>query len=343
MRICFFAAIDDPALFDLVEFYRQDIQALRALGHEVRTVNRIAGLRENADVYWVWWPTSGAPAVLLARLRRRPVVLVTALSGRDGTASGLHAKPLWTRVLVRVALRVADLTLATSDDTRDGLLQYRARALRTAHLSVDTKAYAPGAADGDDGFVLTITHLTGDNVERKRVLDVVRTAAVLRDRGNRVRFVIAGEHRDGTPAVKAEVARLELGEWVDLVGRVSPDEKLELLRRAAVYFQPTMYEAFGVAVAEAMACARPVLSNRVGAVPEVVGDAGVLLPLSSGPAQYAAALEALLADAARRQAIGRAARERVCRCFGVDQRRRLVQDSLAEVLGAGASMPSCWT
>jgi len=84
----------------------------------VRTVNKIAGLARRADVYWVWWPTSGAPAVLLARLLRRPVILVTAISENDTTPSGLRAKPPWTRALGRAVLRLADLTLATSDDTR---------------------------------------------------------------------------------------------------------------------------------------------------------------------------------------------------------------------------------
>lgn len=331
-RICFFAAVDDPALFDLVEFYRQDIQALRELGHEVRTVNRIAQLRPDADAYWVWWPTSGAPAVLLARLWRRPVVLITALSERDATASGLQAKPPWTRGLVRLALRVADLTLATSDDTRDGLRRFRSRELRTAHLSVDTETYSPGAGEEDDGFVLTISHLTKDNVERKRVLDVVHTAAVLRDRGRHVRFVIAGEKRDGAPEVEHEIKRLELSQHVHLAGRVSAEEKLTLLRSAAIYFQPTTYEAFGMAVAEAMACARPVLSNAVGAVPEVVGHAGVLLRAAADAGEYAAAVDELLADPTRRHALGGAACERIRTHFGREQRQRAVEESLAVIM-----------
>jgi glycosyltransferase involved in cell wall biosynthesis len=331
LRVCFFAAVEDPALFKLVEFYRQDIEALQDLGHEVHTAHRIAGLVPAADVYWVWWPTSGAPAVLLAKLRRRPVILVTALSERDTTPSGLHAKPPWTRLLFRMAVWLADLTLATSDDTREGLVRYRSRALRTAHLSVDTKTYSPDGRSGTDRLVLTISHLTRDNVERKRILDVVRTAAALRDRGVEATFVIAGEHRDGAAIVECEIKRLALGAHVTLLGRVSAEEKISLLRRAAVYFQPTTYEAFGMAVAEAMACGCPVVSNAVGAVPEVVGGAGILLPGATGPEDYAAALQELLSDPEPRRALGSAGRERICARFGRQERRRHVRDSLAAV------------
>lgn len=331
LRVCFFAAVKDPALFELVEFYRQDIHALRDLGHEVCTVNRITRIPRHADVYWVWWPTSGAPAVLLAWLLRRPVILVTAISENDETPSGLGAKPPWTRALVRAALRLADITLATSNDTRDGLTGYRTRVLRTGYLSVDTDAYSPGHPRRDEGFVLTISHLTVDNVDRKRVLDVVRTAAELRDRGSAAHFVIAGARQEGAAAVDAEIERLGLDGNVQLVGRVSPSEKLALLRSASVYFQPTTYEAFGMAVAEAMACGRPVLTTAVGAVPEVVGDAGVLLPAAAGAAKYAVALDGLLGDSERREALGGAARDRMCALFTREARRRLVRESLADL------------
>ena len=99
---------------------------------------------------------------------------------------------------------------------------------------------------------------------------------------------------------------------------------------AAVYFQPTTYEAFGFAIAEAMACGTPVLSTSVGAVPELVGDCGVLLPAGTDPESYSAALLELLYDP-QREWLGARGRKRIERDFSHHARRRVVADALATV------------
>lgn len=327
MRVLFYAAVKDPALFELVEFYRQDIHALRALGHDVRTVNSPRRIGSDWDLAWVWWQTSGTPAVLAARARRRPAVLVSALSDRDVTASGMPSKSALVKALARVSLATADVVLATSEDTRLGLERYRTRALRAVALGVDTDQYAPGdAPPADPPVVLTISHLTEDNVSRKRILDVVRVAAEVPE----ARFVIAGGHGPGAPAVQAEIARLGLGERVQLPGRVSPQEKVRLLQSASVYLQPTEYEAFGVAIAEAMACGTPVVSSAVGNVPALVGDAGVLTAADAAPAVLAGAVRAVL-DRADDSGLRETARRRVVERYSAEVRRRAVESTLASV------------
>ena len=171
-----------------------------------------------------------------------------------------------------------------------------------------------------------------DPEERKRILEVVRTAAIVHRQAPDVRFTIVGAHEDGAAAVRDEVTRLDIGTAVDLRGRVAAEEKRALMTSAAVYFQPTLYEAFGVAMAEAMACGAPVLSNAVGAVPEVVGDCGVLLPSGSTPEAYADALVKLLHDP-HRERLGERGRERVNREFSHRARRRVVEEALAVVRG----------
>jgi glycosyltransferase involved in cell wall biosynthesis len=79
----------------------------------------------------------------------------------------------------------------------------------------------------------------------------------------------------------------------------------------------SLFEGFGFPAAEAMASGLPLVSTRGGALAEVVGDAGVLVPVAD-PAALAGAVNALLDDPARRQALGRAARERVLECFNWD-------------------------
>jgi len=87
-------------------------------------------------------------------------------------------------------------------------------------------------------------------------------------------------------------------------------------------------ETFGLALAEAMACGRPVVAVAGAALGEVLGDAGVLT--SDDPEQYALALAELLADPPRRSALGSAARRRAIELFSLERMGREYAAALEE-------------
>ena len=96
--------------------------------------------------------------------------------------------------------------------------------------------------------------------------------------------------------------------------KVPPQELVGLYATSELAISPSLYEGFGFPAAEAMACGLPLVAARGGALPEVVGDAGVLVP----PADEGALAEAigqLLNDPERRARLGRAARERIVTKF----------------------------
>ncbi|MDP4917318.1 MAG: glycosyltransferase, partial [Haliea sp.] len=77
---------------------------------------------------------------------------------------------------------------------------------------------------------------------------------------------------------------------------------------------PSIYEGFGLPAGEAMACGVPVISTDGGALPEVVGDAGVLVPVRDAEA-LAAAIDSLLQDPQRRTLLAAAGRQRILELF----------------------------
>ena len=80
---------------------------------------------------------------------------------------------------------------------------------------------------------------------------------------------------------------------VRFLGRV-PDEELPLWYNvASVFVFPSMYEGFGLPPLEAMACGTPVITSNTSSLPEVVGDAGIVLPHDE-PVQWAGAMQAVL-------------------------------------------------
>lgn len=88
-------------------------------------------------------------------------------------------------------------------------------------------------------------------------------------------------------------------------------------RQATVVVQKSLAEGFGLTVSEAMWKARPVVASRVGGIQDQIvdGESGVLLDDPTDLGAYGAAVAGLLADPARSDAIGEAARERVRRDF----------------------------
>jgi len=99
------------------------------------------------------------------------------------------------------------------------------------------------------------------------------------------------------------VRRLGLEQRVDLAGHVQREELAALYRGAACLVFPSRYEGFGLPVLEAMASGTPVVATAAGAVPEVAGDAAILVEPGQ-PEAIADGVRRALADRERLVAAG---------------------------------------
>jgi alpha-maltose-1-phosphate synthase len=111
-------------------------------------------------------------------------------------------------------------------------------------------------------------------------------------------------------------------------------EVIQLLSHATVFACPSVYEPLGIVNLEAMACGTAVVASRTGGIPEVVadGETGLLVPPGEDT-QLAAALNALLADPDRAQAMGQAGRKRTVAEFGWPAIAAQTAALYAELLG----------
>lgn len=146
---------------------------------------------------------------------------------------------------------------------------------------------------------------------RKRVVDLLEAAALLRARIPAVQIRIVGDGPE-MPSLRATHRRLDLGDAVVFLGHVDRDALALEYVRARCFCLPTVQEGFGLVFAEAMAAGLPVVACRAAAVPEVVrdGETGLLVPPRT-PAVIAAALERILSDDTVRKEMGMAGRSRV--------------------------------
>jgi glycosyltransferase involved in cell wall biosynthesis len=129
----------------------------------------------------------------------------------------------------------------------------------------------------------------------------------------RYQLVIAGRlHLLGHPLYpdpRPMVRELGQEDRIIFTGQIREQDKAPLYSGATLFAFPSLYEGFGMPVLEAMACGTPVVTSNLSALPEVVGDAGVLVDPYSVEAICEAMAE-LLCDPARRRNLGQAARER---------------------------------
>jgi glycosyltransferase involved in cell wall biosynthesis len=104
-----------------------------------------------------------------------------------------------------------------------------------------------------------------------------------------VNLVIAGGKGWMYEAIFAEVERLRLGERVIFAGFVADEDLPALYSAASVLAYPSTYEGFGLPILEAFACGTPVVTSTAACLPEVAGEAALLVP----PTDVAALAEAL--------------------------------------------------
>lgn len=119
------------------------------------------------------------------------------------------------------------------------------------------------------------------------------------------KLVLAGAAGWQVSEVFERIETLGLDQEVVYLGRVPAEVLPALYNGAAVLAYPSLYEGFGLPPLEAMACGVPVVASNVSSLPEVVGDAGVLVDPSDTGA-LAAAMATLLTDGAQRLRLSRA-------------------------------------
>ncbi len=283
----------------------QTILAARRLG--IPSVLTIHGLLHDGDLVHDRERPLEAP-LRYANLLTTPGRLAARL------ASGAHPRRALRNYLIHAPLLHVDHTIALSRAERDLLARIGLDPARLSVLpnAVDLSAYADQgqnqpspATPRPSPMVLFI----GQLVPRKGYDLLARAMPAVLRAVPEARFVFVSHNRSGERELRRIVAEGGVADRLELRGRVSEEEKLRLLREAAVVAAPSRYEGFGIPLIEAMAAGTPVVTTDVPACNEVITHErnGLLVPYDDVNA-LATAIVRLLRDrelAARLGAAGR--------------------------------------
>ncbi len=186
---------------------------------------------------------------------------------------------IYVPLVLHRAVRVLCNSEATAREVH-GRLGVPARRLVPIRLGFDPGLLRPLAGEREPFFLVLGRHDPHKNLER-----VLQAFAGLRDPSRELRLKLVGPHdRRYTPALQHLAGELGIAERCDWLAWVSDRERLQLLNRCRALVLVSLWEGFGLPALEAMACAAPVIAAEAGALPEVVGDAALLVNPRSVPA-----------------------------------------------------------
>lgn len=239
----------------------------------------------------------------------------------------------------------ADAFLAVTEQAMNALVSEGVRVdrIHVVGAGVDVDRFKPGPADSGwrTRFGLSrgeaVILYVGSLLKSKGVHDLLAAAQLLRQWGipqeRPLRVLIIGQGPEASQ-LRTMTRQFGLEQIVTFGGSISYGEMPEIHRLADIFVlpsipTPTWEEQFGMVLAESMATGKAVVSTLSGAIPEVVGDAGVLVP-PGDPEALAQALHDLLCDEARRRELGQLARQRVASTFA----HRVVAERIACAYGS---------
>jgi glycosyltransferase involved in cell wall biosynthesis len=249
---------------------------------------------------------------------------------------------VYARAMMRLAARRARRILTVSQASRDDIVRY-------LHVPADKIDVIPNAMDAfllnrateDDiarvreRFQLTSPFIlySGNIKPHKNVARLIEAFSILRQKhGADVSLVIIGDESSRYPNLRRLVHRHQLHQHVRFLGFVPDATLAALYRLASVFVFPSLYEGFGLPPLEAMAMGTPVVVSNVSSLPEVVGDAALLID-PADPEAIADAVNRALTDADLRASLVQRGHERV-KAFSWARSAARTHEVFAEVAAA---------
>ncbi|MEC8299446.1 MAG: glycosyltransferase family 4 protein [Pseudomonadota bacterium] len=179
------------------------------------------------------------------------------------------------------------------------------------HNGIDTEIFKPLPQIERNSETIMTT--TSSDSPLKGLSYLLKAVAALTEEFPSLHLNILGKVNEGGTAARL-IKELNLGSKVSFFSDISTREIVELYAKASCAVVPSLYEGFGLPAGEAMACEVPVVSTDGGALPEVVGEAGLIVMAGDHQA-LKESIAFLLKNPYLRKEYGKKGRERIMKKF----------------------------
>ncbi|HEX2914879.1 MAG TPA: glycosyltransferase family 1 protein [Chloroflexia bacterium] len=203
-------------------------------------------------------------------------------------------------------LKKADFLIADSEHTRQDIIQrlnYPPKCIKVIYLGVEHAQFKPATVSADfyNRYNLEKNKAyliyAGSEDPRKNLRRLLAAFKLVTEACPQARLIKVGAARfqGERQALLAEIEKLGLAGKVHFFDQVSDEDLVYFYNLASVFVFPSLYEGFGLPPLEAMACGTPVVCSSAAALPEVVGEAALLVDPFDVPG-LAAAIERVLCE-----------------------------------------------
>jgi glycosyltransferase involved in cell wall biosynthesis len=294
------------ALINLIYFLRQSTVLVW-----IRLTRRPQILHVPLTSFWAFWKDTAF--ILLARTLGMKVV--SHLHGGLFDSYYRESRP-WVKRLIGWSMSQSDVVIALSERWKRFLLQEVKHDLRVEVVpnSVDRMFAEATETTTKPNWEEKIVLFVGGLGHRKGVYDILKAVPLVGQTWPSVHFIFAGKEEAKGEWVEIEKVYLEnnLANYVQFLGYVTGQAKLDLYLKATVFILPSYGENLPYSVLEAMATGLPVITTPVGAIPEIVeeGCNGFLIQ----PGDYQALakrISTVLGDQALQAAMSNANKEKI--------------------------------
>lgn len=242
-------------------------------------------------------------------------------------------KTLYYKVLVPLALRRADKIISVSNNTAKDIASayfIPKNRIRCVYNGVDDSF----GKDSERTFDLPYILFVGSVEPVKNLLRVIEAYGSISSRLPSEHILVVAGPEDWGSSGAAELAHsLGIEKNVVFTGEVSDKEIQGLYKHADLFVFPSLYEGFGLPVLEAMTCGTPVITSNTSSLPEVAGDAAVLID-PCDVEKIAGAMLRVLKDGDLRRELSLKGKERA-KSFTWDRCARETLKVYKEVLSEG--------
>lgn len=194
-----------------------------------------------------------------------------------------------TEGLFPLSLRQATRIVASSEATQESIItDYKVSPSKVCivYPGGDDR-FTPGAAgfskecmrcqfNAPDGYILHFSSLNDGRDNTMMAIQAFHRSLQLAPHS--AKLVVAGRTDPVKQGLAEVIAALGLEDRVVWTGFVPDTDLVDLYRSAELYLDPSLYEGFGYQVLEAMSCGLPVICSDTTSLPEVVGDAAIIVP-----------------------------------------------------------------
>lgn len=249
---------------------------------------RVSAIRRVAAPFYMAWKGfdllhfPSEPSLYLLRSGRARVVVTIHGLASIRLPAELHEKlPRRAQLKYRHLLESVDRIVTVSESSKRDIVdvyEIAPERISVIYNGIDEVFSSeaeelPAVDTGERPFILSVCA----TIPKKNVSSIVRTLAALKERGLPHKLVHIGPPGSAQESIEAEVRRFNLRKDVQFKGYVSRDELAAYYRAADALLFPSFHEGFGIPIVEAMASGCPVVTSTAFSMPEIAGDAALLV------------------------------------------------------------------